>query len=54
MCLLCEELWMPFEVAPQPKQFIADAPEPGGAGPTQDREPQPPPNPEKSGDAGRE
>jgi hypothetical protein len=56
MCLLCEELWMPFELPPQPKPrtFIADAPEPGGADPAHDREPEPPPTPEKSGDAGRQ
>jgi hypothetical protein len=30
MCLLCEELWMPFELPPQPtaSRFVADAPEP--------------------------
>jgi len=30
MCLLCEELWMPFELPPQPTapRFVADAPEP--------------------------
>jgi hypothetical protein len=55
MCLLCEELWMPFELAaqPKPRTFVADAPEPDGAGPVQDSEPEPPPIPEKSGGAGR-
>ena len=30
MCLLCEELWMPFELPLQPTapRFVADAPEP--------------------------
>lgn len=30
MCLLCEELWMPFELPPQPTapRFVADGPEP--------------------------
>ena len=33
MCLLCEELWMPFELPPEAKAraFVADAPEPEGA-----------------------
>jgi hypothetical protein len=33
MCLLCEELWMAFEPAPQPDRqaFIADAPQPNDA-----------------------
>jgi hypothetical protein len=33
MCLLCEELWMPFELPPEAKErrFVADAPEPGAA-----------------------
>ncbi len=33
MCLLCEELWMPFEQPPEGKAraFVADAPEPDGA-----------------------
>jgi len=31
MCLLCEELWMPFELPPEAKArtFVADSPEPG-------------------------
>jgi hypothetical protein len=51
MCLLCEELWMPFELPAQPKAraFVADAPEPDAA----DREPEPAPPREKPGDAGR-
>ena len=30
MCLLCEELWMPFELPPEAKlrTFVADSPEP--------------------------
>ena len=30
MCLLCEELWMPFGLPPESKArpFVADAPEP--------------------------
>jgi hypothetical protein len=30
MCLLCEELWMPFELPPEAKArtFVADSPEP--------------------------
>jgi hypothetical protein len=34
MCLLCEELWMPFELPPEAKArtFVADSPEPEGAG----------------------
>jgi hypothetical protein len=33
MCLLCEELWMPFELPPEAKArtFTADAPEPDTA-----------------------
>ena len=33
MCLLCEELWMPFELPPEAKArtFVADAPEPDGS-----------------------
>ena len=33
MCLLCEELWMPFELPPEAKArtFVADSPEPKGA-----------------------
>ena len=29
MCLLCEELWMPFAFAPEPsaQKFVADAPD---------------------------
>jgi hypothetical protein len=54
MCLLCEELWMPFEPPPPAKgrSFVADAPEldPGAAPekPLAD-----PPIPDPSGDAGR-
>jgi hypothetical protein len=35
MCLLCEELWMPFELPPEAKArtFVADSPEPDD-GPT--------------------
>jgi hypothetical protein len=56
MCLLCEELWMPFELPPQPKArtFIADAPEPDGTDAAQDSEPEPPSTREKSGDTGRQ
>ena len=34
MCLLCEELWMPFELPPEAKArtFMADSPEPDDAG----------------------
>jgi hypothetical protein len=34
MCLLCEELWMPFELPPEakPRTFVADSPEPDDAG----------------------
>jgi hypothetical protein len=48
MCLLCEELWMPFELPPEAKAraFVADAPEPDG-GPTAS-----PPAPAPSGDDG--
>jgi len=30
MCLLCEELWMPFELPPEARArtFVADSPEP--------------------------
>jgi hypothetical protein len=33
MCLLCEELWMPFELPPEAKArtFVADSPEADGA-----------------------
>ena len=54
MCLLCEELWMPFELPPQPKRrtFVADAPAPDGAEPKQDP-PAGPPAEQKSGDGER-
>ena len=44
MCLLCEELWMPFELPPQPAaaKFVADAPEPDS----------PKPSPTQQGPAG--
>ena len=33
MCLLCEELWMPFELPPEAKArtSVADSPEPDSA-----------------------
>jgi hypothetical protein len=33
MCLLCEELWMPFELPPQAKArtFVVDSPKPDSA-----------------------
>jgi hypothetical protein len=33
MCLLCEELWIPFELPPEarPRTFVADSPEPDSA-----------------------
>jgi hypothetical protein len=33
MCLLCEELWMPFELPPEAKArtFVADSPQPENA-----------------------
>lgn len=39
MCLLCEELWMPFELPPEAKArtFVADSPEPDGAARPTDR-----------------
>jgi hypothetical protein len=39
MCLLCEELWMPFELPPEAKarMFVADSPEPDGAAGQTDR-----------------
>ena len=45
MCLLCEELWMPFELPPQPAaaKFVADAPEPDS----------PKPSPTQQGPAGK-
>ena len=48
MCLLCEELWMPFELPPEAKArtFMADAPEPDAA-PTAS-----PPTPAPSADDG--
>jgi hypothetical protein len=53
MCLLCEELWMPFEPPPQPKarMFVADAPEPDAES-AQDTSAAPP-VPDTSGGAGR-
>jgi len=53
MCLLCEELWMPFEPQPQPKArtFVADAPEPDAEA-AQDTSAAPP-VPDTSGGAGR-
>ena len=43
MCLLCEELWMPFELPPEAKArtFVADSPQPDmpGAAPDEPREP---------------
>jgi hypothetical protein len=54
MCLLCEELWMPFEPPPQPtaRTFVADAPEPDGTA-AQDPPSAAPPVPDPSGGAGR-
>jgi hypothetical protein len=54
MCLLCEELWMPFELPPQSKErrFIADAPEPDGAAAAPDKPSPAPPVPDPSSDAG--
>jgi hypothetical protein len=54
MCLLCEELWMPFEPPPPAKarRFVADAPEPE-AGAAPDKPSAAPPVPDPSGDAGR-
>jgi hypothetical protein len=39
MCLLCEELWMPFELPPQQqaRAFVADAPGPDAAGAERER-----------------
>lgn len=36
MCLLCEELWMPFELPTEAKagRFTADSPEPDDGRPT--------------------
>jgi len=36
MCLLCEELWMPFELPPEAKArtFVADSPDPISSEPT--------------------
>jgi hypothetical protein len=50
MCLLCEELWMPFEPPPQPKAptFVADAPEPDGG--AKETDPVVPPVPDESSD----
>jgi hypothetical protein len=44
MCLLCEELWMPFELPPEAKgrTFVADSPE------TVSSEPALPPTPDTS------
>ncbi len=55
MCLLCEELWMSFEPAPQPnrQKFIADAPQPGGADAAQEHKPPDPPAQEPTADAER-
>ena len=54
MCLLCEELWMPFELPPEAKvrTFVADSPEPD-APPTQSDQGATPPSPESSSDDGR-
>ena len=45
MCLLCEELWMPFELPPEAKArtFVADAPETDGAPGTSSPTPTPAP-----------
>jgi hypothetical protein len=52
MCLLCEELWMPFEPPPEAKNraFVADSPEPDTA--AKSKESAPPPLPESSADDG--
>jgi hypothetical protein len=44
MCLLCEELWMSFELPPEPKArpFVADAPEPDGTDATPSQRADPP------------
>jgi hypothetical protein len=44
MCLLCEELWMPFELPPEakPRTFVADSPDAGSS------EPASPPTPDPS------
>jgi hypothetical protein len=54
MCLLCEELWMPFELPPQSKErrFIADAPEPDGVAAAPDEPSPAPPGTDPSDDAG--
>jgi hypothetical protein len=54
MCLLCEELWMPFEPPPPAKarRFVADAPEPD-AGAAPDQPSATPPVADTPGDAGR-
>jgi len=55
MCLLCEELWMPFELPPEAKarSFVADSPEPEGP-PSQVDQAAPPVIPESSADPGDE
>ena len=43
MCLLCEELWMPFELPPEAKSriFVADSPEPISSEPASPSAPDP-------------
>ena len=45
MCLLCEELWMPFEMPPEAKArtFVADSPEPMCSKPASPPTPDPSP-----------
>src|ERR1043166_8461558 len=53
MCLLCEELWMAFELPPEAKArtFVADTPEPDDAS-GQIKQTAAPPSPEASSDDG--
>ena len=55
MCLLCEELWMPFELPPEAKAraFVADSPEPAEQakelnGSESSSQPKSPPTPDPS------
>jgi len=52
MCLLCEELWMPFSFAPEPsaQKFVADAPDDNAARAAAQSPPEAADIPQDSGD----
>jgi hypothetical protein len=55
MCLLCEELWMPFSFAPEPSaaKFVADAPDDNAAKAAAQSPPDAPDIPQGSSDSSK-